>query len=78
MNRLCTWATWTLASCVVFGAIVLEFLRLVVIWGAVALAIVILFGCSSFKLGAMAYCPHGQACALRVVPPEVAASGVPL
>lgn len=28
-------------------------------------------GCSSTKLGAMLYCPHGQACELKVSPPEV-------
>lgn len=49
-------------------------LALIVAMGLLAL----LFGCSSFNLGAMAYCPHGQACTLRVVPPEVAASGTPL
>lgn len=51
--------------------------RLAMLIAAMA-CLAVLFGCSSFKLGAMAYCPHGQACALRVVPPEVAASGTAL
>jgi hypothetical protein len=29
-----------------------------------------LSGCSSTKLGAMLYCPHGQTCELRVTPPS--------
>jgi hypothetical protein len=45
---------------------------------ACLVALLALAGCSSFKLGAMAYCPHGQACDFRIVPPEVAASGTTL
>lgn len=33
-----------------------------------AAAIFTLGGCSSFNLGAMSYCPHGQACETKVAP----------
>lgn len=29
-----------------------------------------LTGCSSFRLGTVLYCPHGQACELAVAPSE--------
>lgn len=34
------------------------------------LAAVLLAGCSSMKLGGMAYCPHGQACEFKSAPPQ--------
>lgn len=32
--------------------------------------VVLLSGCSSFKLGGMAYCPHGQDCQFKVNVPS--------
>lgn len=34
------------------------------------LSLALLSGCSSFKLGGMLYCPHGQACSFQQVPPQ--------
>lgn len=34
------------------------------------LSAVLLSGCSSFKLGAFAYCPHGQSCEFKASPPS--------
>lgn len=34
------------------------------------LVAVLLSGCSSFKLGAFAYCPHGQSCEFKAAPPK--------
>jgi hypothetical protein len=44
-------------------------------------AVLALAGCSSFKLGGMAYCPHGMNCEFRQLAPvktepAAAASGV--
>lgn len=36
----------------------------------VLFSLVMLTGCSSFRLGAVLYCPHGQACELAVTPSE--------
>jgi hypothetical protein len=36
---------------------------------ALVLSIVLLSGCSSFKLGAVCYIPHGQQGACQVAPP---------
>lgn len=44
-------------------------LRAAVLAGAALLA-----GCSSFNLGGVAYCPHGQVCTFSVQPPERQAS----
>ena len=37
------------------------------------IAMLLLSGCSSFKLGGVAYCPHGQACSFDMQPPQVEA-----
>lgn len=39
---------------------------------AALLALIGLSGCSSFNLGAVMYCPHGQACEMQVDPPASA------
>lgn len=41
----------------------------------VAAVVLLLAGCSGFKLGTMVYLPHGQVGTVSVMPPEVAASG---
>lgn len=38
--------------------------RRCVLWAAVLLS-----GCSSFNLGTIAYCPHGQQCLIQAAPP---------
>jgi hypothetical protein len=43
----------------------------------ILIAACLLAGCSSFNLGGMAYCPHGQDC-IFVVRPAAAASAVAL
>jgi hypothetical protein len=35
---------------------------------ATILLCLLLAGCSSFKLGGLAYCPHGQACTFDMRP----------
>jgi hypothetical protein len=41
--------------------------RLLIISAAILLA-----GCSTFKLGGMLYCPHGQVCEASIAPPAAA------
>lgn len=36
---------------------------------AILVAAVVLSGCSSFKLGGMAYCPYGQHCQFKMEVP---------
>jgi len=43
---------------------------------AIILAAALLAGCSTFKLGAMMYCPYGQNCEMAVSAPAAPASGV--